>query len=776
MAAAQANPVASISDEQLEACSQVLQQLLDTPNDAFWNKRFKALRDKTQQVANRIESRFFQGSSLKDYVLNRVKKLEAQFRQSRDLRLKELDRKHINSRQLRADRINALQALTEQRASNLLTGSPTAVPLLMAPGDETASGSVVGIHALQQAESDAKAAFKRLGKGKEQQGLLTEGGDDMADDQVDGDADEPEVDFGAGSTFDAGIDGKGSKRKAAKKAANAAKARKVTSSPSPVPPAAQPVAAVASDTGNGSSSSSAAPLSSPSGSIKQPASFTAGAPLAASTSAAASVSPVAASGPRSATGDVTVTDDVDDEVVAERAKQQAAAILSDASSHLEGHLKTEADEFKAESLLFFPRSCYICKARYHKMHHFYDQLCPTCADLNWKKRQQTADLRGKYALLTGSRVKIGFFCGLRLLRCGATLIATSRFPHDTARRYAAEADFDTWKDRLHVYGLDLRDLPSVNRFCLSLASRYPRIDIIINNAAQTVHRPPAYYRHLMPIELTPLAKLPEQLRGLVRGDGHTLSGAAQQAISDSKASASASVPDSAASAESAAEPVVLPGLSVSSAVSPHAANTVENRAAAMSQLPLVEGDDLHDHLFPQGAFDITGQQLDLRKTNSWLLLLDQVDPSELVAVFAVNALAPFIINSRLRQLMSHNDGCDRFIINVSAMEGKFYRHKGPEHPHTNMAKAALNMMTRTSAQDYVRNRIYMNSVDTGWINDENPFEREQAISADNNFQTPIDEIDAMARILDLVLDGVNKGPGVKHPFGQFFKDYHVSEW
>lgn len=150
----------------------------------------------------------------------------------------------------------------------------------------------------------------------------------------------------------------------------------------------------------------------------------------------------------------------------------------------------------------------------------------------------------------------------------------------------------------------------------------------------------------------------------------------------------------------------------------------------------------------------------------------------------VNAIAPFVLNSRLKPLMeTPTVRPDRYIINVSAMEGKFYRYKMPNHPHTNMAKAALNMLTRTSSEDLAKkSRIFMNSVDTGWINDENPLEKASKIAKTNLFQTPIDEIDAAARILDPIFVGVNadeestNGESGAKEYGKFYKDYKETEW
>ena len=147
-----------------------------------------------------------------------------------------------------------------------------------------------------------------------------------------------------------------------------------------------------------------------------------------------------------------------------------------------------------------PRSCYVCKQEFVRLHHFYDALCPECAELNYAKRFQTASLEGRVGLVTGARVKIGYQTALKMLRAGARVIATTRFPHDAALRYAREADFEDWKDRLHVHGLDLRHSPSVEIFARYVEHSFERLDILVNNACQTVRRPPGFYAHLLETE------------------------------------------------------------------------------------------------------------------------------------------------------------------------------------------------------------------------------------------------------------------------------------
>lgn len=367
-----------------------------------------------------------------------------------------------------------------------------------------------------------------------------------------------------------------------------------------------------------------------------------------------------------------------------------------------------------------PECCYICKADYTEVHFFYHLLCPKCAEFNFRMRHLSADLSGRTALITGGRVKIGYQTVLRLLRDGAKVLVTTRFPHAAARRFHAEADSADWADRLHLYGLDLRNIPAVETFARHLLDTEPSIDILIHNAAQTIRRPRGFYQELVAQEQRPHETLSAEARRLV-----VQKAPSTLAISDS----------------SVLLPAVLP--------------------AVMDVLPA-------------DAWEDNEERADSRDTNSWLLRLDEVSAPEMLEVQLVNSVAPFLLNSRLKPPLMRSPFARRFIVNVSAVEGQFVRHKTVFHPHTNMAKAALNMMTRTSGEDYARDGIYMNSVDTGWVTDENPGAKRVRNQEERGFFAPLDIIDGMARIYHPIAQGINE-PETPF-FGRFLKDYAPCPW
>ncbi len=329
------------------------------------------------------------------------------------------------------------------------------------------------------------------------------------------------------------------------------------------------------------------------------------------------------------------------------------------------------------------RRCYICNERYRELHSHYHLLCPACARLNEEKRHQRSDLSGRRAVVTGGRIKIGYQVALKLLRDGAQVLVTTRFARDAALRYAGESDFDIWKGRLRIERLDFRSIPAVLAFTDRLQSEQPALEILINNAAQTVRRTPENTAEAEALERMDLDALPVNLAPILGVE---------------------------------ALPGSLHGLSARAGTS--------GTIAVPSELRV--------------------EPADHREANSWTAQLADVEPVELLEVLLINANAPFLLIGRLKPMLLRSPFPDRYIVNVAGLDGQFGRgFKTDRHPHVNISKAALNMITRTSAADYARDGIYMNSVDAGWITHEGAYSTRVRMRA-KGFVPPLDDQDGAA--------------------------------
>ncbi|WP_031004337.1 SDR family NAD(P)-dependent oxidoreductase [Streptomyces sp. NRRL F-5727] len=423
-----------------------------------------------------------------------------------------------------------------------------------------------------------------------------------------------------------------------------------------------------------------------------------------------------------------------DRAVTEATATGSAQRIDDETEGILPSSVTEAG--KIAGILQRPRSCYTCKTRYVEVDYFYHQLCQDCAALNRSKRDIRADLTGKRALLTGGRAKIGMYIALRLLRDGAHTTITTRFPKDAIRRFKAMEDSAEWIHRLEVVGIDLRDPAQAVALAEQVAAAGP-LDILINNATQTVRRLPSAYAALVDGETAPLpaGELP----------AHHVIGAFNSGAVDGLA----------------ALPVGTSGLD----------------AQKVADLALVAGNAGLEQYRAGTAIDAGGLLPDVVESNTWVQTIDQISPVELLETQLCNYTSPFILISALRPSMAEaaaKAASGRaYVVNVSAMEGVFSRgYKGAGHPNTNAAKAAMNMVTRTSAQEmFETDKILMTSVDTGWITDERPhFEKLRLAEA--GFHAPLDLVDGAARVYDPVV----RGEAGEDLYGVFMKDYFPGKW
>ncbi|MGV9339813.1 SDR family NAD(P)-dependent oxidoreductase [Streptomyces sp. NPDC003688] len=423
-----------------------------------------------------------------------------------------------------------------------------------------------------------------------------------------------------------------------------------------------------------------------------------------------------------------------DRAVTEATATGSAERIDDETEGILPTSKVEAG--RIAGILQRPRSCYTCKTRYVEVDYFYHQLCPDCARLNRDKRDARADLTGKRALLTGGRAKIGMYIALRLLRDGAHTTITTRFPKDAIRRFKAMEDSADWMHRLEVVGIDLRDPAQAVALADQVADAGP-LDILVNNATQTVRRLPSAYAALVDGETAPLpaGELP----------AHHVIGAFNSGAVDGLA----------------ALPIGTSGI----------------EAQKVADLALVAGNASIARHLDGTAIDAGGLLPDVVDTNTWVQTIEQISPVELLETQLCNYTAPFILISKLRPSMAEaakKAASGRaYVVNVSAMEGVFARgYKGAGHPNTNAAKAAMNMVTRTSGQEmFDADRILMTSVDTGWITDERPHFDKLRL-AEEGFHAPLDLIDGAARVYDPIVRGEH-GDDL---YGVFMKDYAPGKW
>ncbi|WP_442266566.1 SDR family oxidoreductase [Tenacibaculum sp. ZS6-P6] len=373
--------------------------------------------------------------------------------------------------------------------------------------------------------------------------------------------------------------------------------------------------------------------------------------------------------------------------------------------YAEGELNT-TKEFKSINK---PKNCYVCNVQYNKVHFFYNRMCPNCAEENYENRFKNIDLEGRNVIITGGRVKIGYATALKILRANANVVVTSRFPALALNQFKKEEDYNDWKHNLIVYGLDLRNLTAVKEFIEFYKSNYNTLDILINNAAQTIKYNDIYY--------TPLVQQEQKL--LLNSDENLC---------------------------------------------------IANTTSVLQETNLlVNSEEYQD--FEMNRF---GQPIDTREKTSWNSTLEEVSMYELLEVNLINQISPYFLIKELTPLFSQSKFDKRFIINVTSSEGQFsYNNKTIFHPHTNMTKAALNMMTRTSGKQFEKDHnILMYAVDVGWISTgakevlrEKQFKR--------GYIPPLDSVDGAARILHPILEGIQEKPILA---GTLLKNYKIENW
>lgn len=355
------------------------------------------------------------------------------------------------------------------------------------------------------------------------------------------------------------------------------------------------------------------------------------------------------------------------------------------------------------------KGCYCCNVKFNKLHFFYNRLCPSCAEANYEQRFKTLDLKNRNVILTGGRVKVGYATALKLLRAEANVMLTTRFPASALDNFKKETDYNLWKHKLTIYGLDLRNLKAVERFIAYYKSKYNTLDILINNAAQTIKYDDNYYLPIVEKEKQLVLQYTNKKR------------------------------------------------------------LIPNETPVIEDVKLLANTSQNNH-FEMNRF---GQPIDVRTKTSWNSTLEEVSMYELLEVNLINQISPYFMIKEFTPLFKNSSFNKRFIINVTSSEGIFsYSKKTIFHPHTNMTKAALNMLTKTSGADYEKEAIYMYAVDVGWIST-GAKEVLRKKQFEEGYIPPLDSVDGAARIMHPIIEAIN---GNTILVGTLLKNYEINPW
>ena len=391
------------------------------------------------------------------------------------------------------------------------------------------------------------------------------------------------------------------------------------------------------------------------------------------------------------------------------------------------------------------KNCYICKEKFglDNIHSFYGNLCKKCGEYNYSFRTMKLDFTGRIAIVTGGRVKIGYYIATKLLSYGAKVLITSRFPKDALFKFQKDPDYEKWKNNLVIYPIDFRIFESTIKFIQFINDNFPHVDILINNAAQTIRRTASYYKYLLPIETKDLTK--EEDKKIIKNDFINL----QKQLKESESTTKLNNP-------SQAKKEIQNAL----------ISLVDNKSkeyqeilplsVIASQIRIME-EKSQPHVTVMGG---DGQPYDFSKgKNSWNFEFDEIPFQEFTEVQIINTWTPYYLCVKLKPLMMNSPFPDKYIVNVTSVEGIFNHYKRSSHVHTNMAKAALNMFTRTCGSYLKDIGIYMTCVDTGWVSPMNEMnsllDKDKKNSYENEFvNVPLDELDGAMRVLHPIIEGI----------------------